>query len=389
MGKGREIGSQLHAWLAGGDREPLQARRIEGVLLDALGSDPRLRGPVRDLALQPLLVRLLQETSPVVRRSLLESLIQDLQDTYAPAVLGELLDLLEAASGLPVGRPTPADASTPPRTPPAPQPAGATRRRPRRGSTRPLSQWLRDLRQDLQPIAPGLALGFANALVFLWLGDELGRLLPRSWSSGLVLLLVLAVLQLLLARPLARLRREAPLTLADSSDPHRVWRWITAPWVHHRQGEALLNGLMLWILLGDSPLPLGQLLLRYLLTSLATMLPAVLLARRWLRYACWDGATGAVAALIALATGVSLLQWRPVSFPFGVLTVPVWVLFVVFGVIQLAWVLPRQHPDETAPPRQRLFSSTWWWGTCWGLLWALLTRLQEWVQPLLQASGRG
>lgn len=389
MGKGREIGAQLHAWLAGGDREPLQARRIEGVLLDALGGDPRLRGPVRDLALQPLLLTLLQETSPVARRSLLETLVQDLQATYAPAVLGELLDLLEAATGLPAGRRSTADGATPSRTPPAGQSAEATRRRPRRGSTQPWGQWCRDLPADLQPIAPGLALAFVNALVFLWLGGELGRLLPRSWSSGLLLLLVLAVLQLLLLRPLARLRREAPLTLADSSDPHRVWSWITAPWVHHRQGEALLNGLMLLILLGDTPLPLGQLLLRYLLTSLATMLPAVLLARRWLRYACWDGATGAVAALIALATGISLLQWRPVSFPFGVLTVPVWVLFVVYGVLQLAWVLPRQHPDETAPPRQRLLCSTWWWGTCWGLLWALLTRLQEWAGPLLQASGRG
>jgi membrane associated rhomboid family serine protease len=388
MGKGREIGAQLHAWLAGGDREPLQARRIEGVLLDALGSDPRLRGPVRDLALQPLLVTLLQESSPVARRSLLETLVQDLQATYAPAVLGELLDLLEAATGLSMGRPTPADAATPPRTPPATQPAGATRRRPRRGSPQPWGPAVRTLLDDLQPIAPGVALGFANALVFLWLGGELAGLLPRSWSSGLVLLLVLAALQLL-SRPIARLRRDAPLTLADSSDPHRVWRWITAPWLHHRQGEALLNGLMLLILLGETPLPLGQLLLRYLLTSLATMLPAVLLARRWLRFARWDGATGAVAALIALATGVSLLEWRPVSFPFGVLTVPVWVLFVVYGVIQLAWVLPRQHPDETAPPRQRLLCSTWWWGTCWGLLWALLTRLQEWAEPLLQAAGRG
>ena len=386
MGKGREIGAQLHAWLAGGDREPLQARRIEGVLLDSLGSDPRLRGAVRDLALQPLLVKLLQETSPVARRSLLETLVQDLQATYAPAVLGELLDLLEAATGLPVGRPTPADAVTPPRTPPAAPPAGATRRRRRRGSPQPWGPAVRTLVEDLQPIAPGVALGFANALVFLWLGGELGRLLPRTWSSGLVLLLVLAVLQLL-TRPIARLRRDAPLTLVDSSDPHRVWRWITAPWLHHRQGEALLNGLMLLILLGETPLPLGQLLLRYLLTSLATMLPAVLLARRWLRFACWDGATGAVAALIALATGVSLLQWRPVSFPFAVLTVPVWVLFLVYGALQLGWVLPRQHPDETASPRRRLLCSCWFWGSGLGLLWALLTRLQEWLEPLLRSTG--
>ena len=389
MGKGREIGAQLNVWLARGDREALQSRRLEGVLLDALGSDDRLRAPVRDLALQPLLLKLLQESSSAARRSMLETLVQDLQATYAPAVLAELQDLLEAATGLPVDRQRPFDPTSPLQTQPEPRRPARTRSRQPGGRSLLWRQAARAMLLDLQPLAPGVALAFANAMVFLWLGDELGRLLPRSWSSGMVLLLVLAGLQLLLFRPLASLRRSAPLTLADSGDPHRVWRWITAPWLHHRQSEALLNGLMLLILLGDTPLPLGQLLLRYLLTSLAAMLPAVLLARRWLRFALWDGATGAIAALIALATGVSLLHWRPVSFPFGMLTVPVWVLFVVYGVLQLGWVLPRQHPEETAPPRQRLLCSCWWWGTGWGLLWALLTRLQEWAEPLLRGAAAG
>lgn len=387
MGKGREIGAQLHAWLDGAERAPLQPRLLEGVLLDALGSDSRLRGPVRDLALQPLLIKLLQEPSPAARRSMLDTLVQDLRGIYAPAVLAELLDLLEAATGLPLGERPAAEPIVPPPAPPRNRTGVATRRR--RDPAQAWPQAAHALVAALQPLAPALALGFANALVFLWLGDEVGRLLPRSWSSGGVLLLALATLQLLLARPLARLRRSAPLSLAESADPHRLWRWITAPWIHHRQAEALLNGVMLLILLGDTPLPLGQLLLRYLLTSLATMLAAVVLARRWLRAGRWDGATGAVAALIALATGVSLLQWRPVSFPLGVLSVPVWVLFVVYGALQLAWVLPRQHPEETAAPRQRLLCSCWWWGTCFGLLWALLTRLQAWLEPLLRASGAG
>jgi membrane associated rhomboid family serine protease len=383
MGKGRQIGAQLNTWLAGVGRESLQPRLLEAVLLDALGSDPRLRGPLRDLALQPLLLKLLQESSPAVQRSMLETLAGDLQDTYAPVVLAELLDLLEAATGQSLSR---ASATQPS---PVPQVAGPGRGAPRQRQP-PAQDWVQSVQAlllELQPLAPGLALAFSNALVFLWLGDELGRLLPSSLSSGVVLLLALALLQVLLAGPLSRLRRSAPLTLADSGDPHRVWRWITAPWLHRRQPEALLNGLMLFVLLGDTPLPLGQLLLRYLLTSLATLLPAVLLARRWLRAASWDGATGAVSALIALATGVSLLQWRPVSFPLAVLSVPVWVLFLVYGTLQLGWVLPRQHPDEAASPRRRLLCSCWCWGTGLGLLWALLTRLQEWLEPLMRSTG--
>jgi len=370
MGKGRELGAQLQAWMAQGERPALQGRQLEGVLLDALGSDePRLRGPLRDLALQPLLLTLLQESSPAARRSMLDTLCQDLRSTYAAPVLLELLDLLEAATGLPTGA-RPAESASPvgPRC----------GRRPRR--LRPAL-----LARELRPLAPALALGFANALVLQWLGGELAKALPRGWSSAVLLLLVLAVLQLLLLRPLARVRRSAPLTLADSTDPHRLWCWITAPWVHHRQPEALLNGVIWLILLGGTPLPLGALLLRYLLTSLATMVAAVLLARRWLRAGIWDGATGAVAALIALSAGVSLLHWRPISFAFGVLSIPAWVLFVVYGAIQMAWVLPRQVPEETSSPLQRLLCSCWWWGTAGGFGWALLMRMRDWSGPLLQA----
>ncbi|MFM7315056.1 MAG: rhomboid family intramembrane serine protease [Cyanobium sp.] len=377
MGKGRELGTQLRAWLEGGGQHPLHARLLEGMLLDALGSEePRLRGPLRDLALQPLLLTLLQERSPAVRRSMLDTLGQDLRATYAAPVLAELLDLLEAATGLAAG-PRPAQA-----------PAPSTARSASRSGRRSLPVRTLQLLRELHPLAPALALGFANALVLQWLGDELARRLPQGWG-GALLLLVLAVLQLLMLRPLARLRRDAPLTLAASADPHRLWRWITAPWVHHRQSEALLNAVMWLILLGGTPLPLGSLLLRYLLTSLATMAVSVLLARRWLRAATWDGATGAVAALISLSAGVSLLHWRPVSFPFALLSVPAWVLFLVYGAIQMAWVLPRQVREETASPLQRLLCSCWWWGTAAGFGWAVLIWLLAWAGPLLRGAGRG
>lgn len=409
MGTGREIGSRLRTWMATGRSEPLSGRLLEGVLLDALDGETRLRGAVRDLAFQPLVAKLLQEPSPAVRRSLLDTLTQELGAIYAPAVLAELLDLLEAAADLPPGRrpqpsmvpplaPSPREvlnrrlpqASTVPPAVPSPPiespspPLSATAKTSLSQALPPLPRLMRRLGHQLHPLAPGMALAFANGLVLRWLGSELDPLRPAAWSSTLLLLVALLAFQLLLLRPLARLRRVAPLRLADSGDPRRAWCWITAPWVHHRQGEALLNGTLLLILLGNTPLPLGPLLLRYQLSSLASLIPAVLLARHWRLERIWDGASGAVAALIGLAAGVSLLQWQAATFPFGVLTVPIWVLFLVNGAIQMAWVLPSAPEQRGSPPWQRLLSSCWFWGTVLGLLWAGFSRLLEWAGPLWQ-----
>lgn len=398
MGTGGEIGSQLRLWLQRDQAAPLQPRLLEAFLLDQLGGETRLRGPLRDLAVQPLLLQVLREPSAAVRRSLLDTLARDLAEIYAPPVLEELLALLEAATGLapasapgaaaePVGR----DSAAPRSAPPAwMAPADAhDRSRALREAGLLLRRQLRALARAIHPLAPGLALGFANALVIAWLGGELGRLLPASWRAGVSLVVVLTAVELLLLRPFQSLRRRAPLSLGDSGDPHRAWRWITAPWVHQRPLEALLNAALLLILLGGTPLPLGPLLLRYLLTALATMAGAVLLARRWLRQGSWDGATGAVAALIALATGVSLLQWRPAQFPCGPLNVPAWVLLLVYGAIQMAWVLPRRERQDPSRPWQRLLCSSWFWGTALGLLWALLSRVPGWVGPITQALLQG
>ena len=383
MGKGREIGLQLRAWLAQADPQQIQPRLLQGLMLDGLGEETRLAGPLRDLAQQPLFLQLLREPSAAIRRSLMESLQQELAGIYAATTLSELIDLLEALSGernQPLGGSTaiaarPAQASAPTATEAAPS-----------APVRLAALWIR-ARTALQPLGPGLALGFANAMVCLWLGGELARLLPRSCNGLAVLLVLLALPQLVLLRPpLKRLRRRAALQLSSSTDPQLVWRWITAPWVHHRQGEAVLNGVLLLILLFGTPLPLGQLLLRYLLTSLATLAPVVLLARRWRIEGLRDGAAGAVAALIALATGVSLLHWRPITFPFGVLAVPSWVLLLVNAAIQMAWVLPRHGDSDASHPRQRLLCSCWCWGTLLGFGWASLSRLQDLALPLMRRA---
>jgi len=200
---------------------------------------------------------------------------------------------------------------------------------------------------------------------------------------------LLLVLQALAAGPFRGWRRQAPLRLELASDPHQLRRWLSAPWLHHRHGEAVLNGLMLLAILGRSPLPLGELLLRYALTSLATTALGVAYARRRLQAGLWDGATGAVAALIALAAGLSLLQWRPVRFLVGPLDLPAWVLFVVYSALQLGWVLPRLEPNDGAAPAQRLLRSSWWWGTALGPGWALLTRAGELLGPLLNQLQQG
>ena len=268
MGKGREIGLQLRDWLDRADRQPLQARLLQGWLLDALGEETRLAGPLRDLAHQPLFLKLLQEPSSAVRRSLVEALRQELQGIYAAPALLELADLLEAVSAQPGARPSqpsaesgsfPAEASPVAAAPALPQEPVP----PQTPDGQVPGQRLQALGRSLRPLAPGLALGFATALVLAWLGGELARLLPRFCNGLAVLLVLLALPQLVLLRPpLRRLRRRGALQLSQSTDPHWVWRWITAPWVHQRQGEAMLNGAMLLILLLGTPLPLGQLLLR-------------------------------------------------------------------------------------------------------------------------------
>jgi membrane associated rhomboid family serine protease len=362
MGKGRELGLQLRQWLATGSVALDNPQALANRLIDALGAEERLRGPVRDLATQPLMLRVLtQHGGP--QRSAIQALSSHLAGIYAPAVLAELLDLLEAASGVAPARPE---------SDPAPSPAGAVGRS---GGGLGRFPWL----ENLRPLGPGLALAAASAPVLFWAGGELDRWVfdPWGWSSGVVLVVALALIQALALGPLRRLRRRWPLALEASGDPRRAWCWITAPWIHAGNGEALLNLLMLVIVLGTTTLPLSSLLLRYGLTALATTAPAVLVARRARVLRQWDGASGPIAALIALAATLSLLHWRVHPFTLGAVAIPAWVLLVVYGAVQLGWQLPRRDPQDTSTPMDRLWSSPWWWGTLLGAGWALVTRAQE------------
>jgi len=446
MGSGRSLGLALAGWLEAGSPGLDNGVALGNRLVDVLGADQSLAGPLRDLARRPLLRQALAG-SGTARRAALSALVVDLRGTYAPAVLAELVELLEV--GLGVGGLAPSETAggngggsglaDGPRSPGGPETAPAGRvvvsaqlvqgqepgvgpnpaalhalqglpsapqglqaaavvqpealvspaASPADPQRVPLGRRLqtldwRNLRRDLRPLGPGLALGAAMALVLAWLAGVLDRelLAPRQWSAGLVLALTLAALQIAtLPGPLRLLRRSALLDQEESAQPRLAWRWVSAPWLHRRNGEALLNVLLLLLILGPTPLALDQVVLRYTLTSLACLALAALAARRQgLRHQRWGGASGAVGALVALAVGLSLLRWRVIGFAIGEITVPAWVLLVVVGSLQLAWILPRAHPGDPGSPGQRLLASPWWWGLMLGLGWAVVS----WGSVLVQ-----
>ncbi|MEB3301060.1 MAG: rhomboid family intramembrane serine protease [Cyanobacteriota bacterium] len=378
MGKGRDIGRRLARSVQDGSAGTFSHQSLMGRMLDDLGGETSLQGPLRDLAMRPLFLKSLQQERVALRQSAAVSLSRELEDTYAPKILGELLDLLEAALGVTLPRQEAPRVETGPVAAPSKPATGAkVTQAPRR---MPLAA---RVVTTAVALGPGLALAASIALVIAWLGGELERLWLDRLTAAPVLVAVLLGVQALSAGPLKRWQREAPLKLEQAGDPHQLHRWISSPWIHHRHGESLLNGLMLLVILGTSPLPLGQLLLRYCLTSLATTALGVSFAYRRLTTGLWDGATGAVAALIALAAGLSLLQWRPMSFFLGPLELPAWVLFLIYGTLQLGWVLPRLDEKDLSNPPQRLLRSAWWWGTMLGLGWALLTQIGAWLGPLL------
>ncbi len=375
MGSGTSIGVGLRQAREAGQLTPLRPNALIGRMLDGLGDDVSLRGPVRDLATRPLFLRLLGEAPQSERRAAALTLSQELADTYAPRVLAELLDLIEAAAGLELARPEPSR--------PAAAVRAAAQRDQQAGRGGPQA-WITSWR----PLGPGVLLAACMALVLRWLGGELQPFWPADWGTGWALTAVLALLQLLALLPLGRWRRRLPLRLHAVTDPQRAWCWFSAPWLHESCAEALWNGAMLALLLGGSPLPLGPTLLRFSLTALACLALAVHHARGRLRNQSWQGASGPVAALISLAAAVSVLQGRAIAFPLGPLDVPAWVLLLLNGALQSHLLLLRRDPSDPAPARAWLLSSSWVWGTALGVLWALISRGLALIAPLLRAAGR-
>jgi len=359
---GRRLGLQLRDWL---QQEPDRLRSgtaIANRLIDALGANDSLRGPIRDLTSRPLLLQALHSKG-ASRQAAVGGLSQQLAQTYAPAVLNELLALLEAATGEELDRE-------------GPEPLAAAAKGESEGATPAGALTWRLL---LHALAPGVALAASAALVFGWLAQELDRAVfdGWGWSGGVVLVLMLGLLQALSLGPLRRVRRLWTLSDRQAVQPRQAWRWIGSSWIHANGLEAGLNLFLLLLLLGASPLPLAPVVLRYGLTALACLLPAVVMAHRCGVRRRWSGASGPLSALIALAAGLSLLHWRPMAFSTPLLTIPAWVLLLIYSALQLSWQLPRLPGDHHTTPWQRLLSSSWGWGLILGLAWALVSRVRE------------
>jgi len=392
MGTGRQLGRQLQQWLKqnGGDSATTSGTALANRWGDALGSDDGLKAPLRDLASRPLF-RLALNQEGASQRATLEQLSEELRRTYSPEVMAELLDLLEAFAGLQLPRPV--SNATGARS------ERASRTRSSRGSA--LDGSLRRLGRHLEPIAPGIALAAAAALVWMWVGRELDRLLFEAWgwSGGAVLVLVLALIEALGLGPLrpwqkAGLLPATSLGKRASGSRPQAWKWITAPWQQPSRRQAALNLVLLAVILGPSSLQLPDVLLRYGLVSLATIALAALVSSSQptgegineAQAPGLGGASGAVASLIGLGVGLSLLQGRALGYGFGPLAIPAWVLLLIDAGFELSWLARERQEDGTRLwNRQELLRQPWSWGLLLGLAWAVLSQVsilwQAWSPP--------
>lgn len=370
MAQGQQLGNQLRQWLENGAVDLNAPQALANRWSDALGGEDSLKAPLRDLASRPLFRQCLRQQG-LARRTSLEQLARELAATYSPQVLAELIDLLEGFAQITLTRAGLAPATNVP-----------ARRPPR------LRLWRR-----LRPLAGGIALAAAAALVWMWSGAELDRLLFEDWgwSGGAVLVMALALVELLLLAPPLRHWRQRGLLSSDLvGDSRHAWRWLSAAWIQPGRGEALLNLIMLTVILGGSALQLPDVILRYALTCLATLIAVALVQPNGTQTRRWGGSSGAVGALIGLGGSLSLLQGRDLGYTIGPLSIPAWVLLLIYAGLQLSWQTRERHQEaEAGVPADRwgeLLASPWCWGLLFGAGWALLSWLQQLLDTLQSAA---
>lgn len=364
MGIGREIGEQVRQWVESGELINLPPQALVNRLIDAAGPSRRLHGPLQDLGRQPLFLQLLQQQQPARAHATLQALTSELTETYSPLVLTELVQLMEAAIGSASTKQTTAHSGA--------LPVGNSM------SITPyffVKSWR--LARTLRPLAPGLALGAGTSLVLAWVGLELNRLVfdQLGWSAGVVLLLLLVSAHLITTRLVKPWRTAGLLDRASAVDPRKAWRWVTAPWLHASNKEALLNAVVLAVVLLNTPLPLREVMLRYSLTGLICLALSVQTSRWCHIKQVWGGASGVVASLLSMDFMLSLLHWQKQGFEMGPLQIPVWVLLWSWVTIQITWTIPRQRGGNPARPWHRVLSSCWFWGLAIGASWGIAISL--------------
>ena len=411
MGPGQIVGRQLKAWLQSQAFDVTAGSALANRLIDALGDNESLRGPLRDLASQPLFRKLLLQEGGG-QRATLDELNKRLAATYTPAVLHELQALLEEVTGLLLratdvphrARPSTGNQDVandqhslaqPPEEPTSVAPQATIAARP----TAPLVGSLVRVLQDLKGISAGIALSAGSSLVLWWAAGRLEDMLPgdRKGGGGLLLVLALLVLQALAFGPLRGIQRQWPLDSGSAMDPSRAWRWALAPWIHQRGGEGLALAVALLLLVSSAPagipllalqrLDLPAVALGYGLITLITMIPAVLVARRHQIQRRWGGAAGVVAALVSLAALEGVIHRQVVHLGAPPLLIPAWVLLLLISALCLQLDLPPQA-REASHPVQRLLASTWCWGTLLGLSVGLVDALAMVFRHLAALGSR-
>lgn len=98
-----ELGRQARALLARQDAQSLNLGRLFNELQDLLGADVSLKVPLRDLVGREVFRKLLQARQPSQQLAFKDSLVQDLQSVYSPALVGRLEAFLNGLIGSEAG----------------------------------------------------------------------------------------------------------------------------------------------------------------------------------------------------------------------------------------------------------------------------------------------
>lgn len=371
----RRLGNQISQWVKDDPELAINTQRLANLLKDLLEPEANtLRGPLTDIVNQPLFHQSLSLTGS--RRNLAVNELQKyIKTTYSASVSLQLEYFLESASGISLRKNID-------------HTEDANKKNDSKELLQQSSQLIGEhLKQfgfstlrSLHTFSAGIGLSFAFAMVFTWLGGEIDRLgISELGIGGSLLISFLSLIELSRVKSL-RLNNIFSRWMINSLEINRrekAWKWIGNPYVHAKTKEGVLNILILIIILGRTNLPLSEVLLRFNLTSLACLIGAASCARNFGIAKVWGGASGSVAALISLASCLSLFENRTLMFDIGWTSFPAWVLLVINSSLQLTWQLEQRGQNSGKEFVHRILSSTFAWGTILGSLWAVITILQR------------